>query len=80
MSPSAYQWYLQHLFTTDEQNDLLLERTDEHAGVSTFWPVELDFPEGLLNLIIFAANFGHVTYTHSPVNDCHWPVMSRQGK
>ncbi|PTA66371.1 hypothetical protein [Deinococcus arcticus] len=80
MTSAAYQmnWSIEHLLTSDDRTDLTLERVKQHEGLPRFWPLETYVPEGLPAPIIFAANFGYVTYTHFPSNDPQWPIMSRK--
>lgn len=76
---TAFQllWDTDHLLNTDDQYDLILERTEEHGDVPRYWPTETEEVK-LPDPIVFAASFGDVTYTDYPSNDQSWPIMSKR--
>lgn len=75
--PFQLLWDTDHLLKTDDQFDLVLERTSEHEGVPSHWPTDPDKVD-LPDPIVFAANFGDITYTDYPSNDQSWPIMSKK--
>lgn len=74
----AYQlhWEEQHLNNMDADTDIVLERRADDADLPN-WPEGTESPD-VTGETVFGATFGQVSYTHYPVNDLRWPVMSRQ--
>lgn len=74
----AYQlhWEEQHLNDMDADTDIVLERRADDADLPN-WPEGTESPD-VTGETVFGATFGQVSYTHYPVNDLRWPVMSRQ--
>lgn len=69
-------WDRMHLEAMDDAVDMVLEHRADDSEVPT-WPEGTDVPV-MKGETVFGASFGSVKFTHYPVNDMDWPVMSRR--
>lgn len=74
---SVLTWSTAHLRRTDERDDLTPDPETPVPLSNPNWPQDTTLPPDLPEQLVFAANFGHVTYTHYPDSGTGWPIMSR---